>query len=356
MNHKIEVINQKLERIFNEEIPRASMGYSAIVYNHGEVIYESSYGKIPELNFDYSSSTIYDLASLTKPLVTSLLILKLLESGKITLKDTTEDLEIFPGLQNLKKFTIENLLTHTSGLIPDKPLYLDGIDRKSYLLSIEKEAINAVPGTKEWYSDLNYILLGFIIEEIEGNKLDKVWEMEVSSVLNLNNSFFNPTIDKKAIAPSEVSKDRGLLWGKVNDEKAFYIGGVAGHAGLFSNAEDILKITKSILNGEIISRNTLEIATKNRNKNLGGMFGLGWMTKSDPPFNKSPSFDLSGFMGDYAPIGTFGHTGFTGTSICMNKEMELICILLTNRTYPSRENNLNIRLRRKFHNAIFSSL
>lgn len=345
-----------LDSILNDSVPSASMGVSALVSLKGKVIYSRAIGNIKKLNFKYREDTIYDLASITKPLVTSLLACKLLASGKITLRDTIGELGLFPEFKNLQGISIESLMTHTSGLIPDKPLYKEGRSREKYLFGIDREAEKAIPYSKELYSDLNYILLAFILEELNGKSLDRIWNEEVAEVLGLKSSGFNPTMDRKRIAPTEDTKDRGLVWGKVHDEKSYYIGGVAGHAGLFSNTIEIWKIMQSLIDGSLLPRKVFELATANKNEQFGGMFGLGWMTKQPAQSNRSDSFYYNAFMGDFAPYGTIGHTGFTGTSVCANNDLGIICILLTNRVYPTRESDGILRLRRRFHNAIFYAL
>lgn len=335
---------------------RSSKGYSLLVQHKDRTILSKYDGAIEELNFKYSMDTIYDLASLTKVMCTAPLILKLLDSGKITLKDSISDLGIFEKYMNIQKFTIENLITHTSGLIPDKPLWIKGTTREDYLMGIDEEAQKAVPWEREEYSDLNFILLGFIIEELFGKPLDQVFQQEISNPLELRYTSFNPKFPNEMIAPTESTKERGLVWGKVHDEKSYYLGGVAGHAGLFSNASDLLKLVNSIRYGKLFSIDTYKLSTRNRNVNIGGIFGLGWMVKTPRPANPSKSFDLTGFMGDYSPYGVIGHTGFTGTSILIDDINDLIIILLTNRVYPTRENNLNIRFRRLVSNSVYRVL
>ncbi len=352
-NFMINDLESRIDRVINKFVPISSHGCSALIWSNGNTVYSKSVGRIDEFNFIYSNETIYDLASLTKPLVTSLLMLKLIDKGEISLNDSIGDLQILRDYKNISKLTIGNLMSHKSGLIPDKPLYEIGRDKESYLKGIEVEAEKASQNKYELYSDLNYILLGFVLEEIYDAPLDLIWNREIKTPLGLESAGFNPVIPKERIAPSEVSPERGLLWGKVNDEKSYYLGGVAGHAGLFSNTNDILKIMIALIKGHILSNRTLTLATSNQNKHLGGMFGLGWMTKTHQEAKKSESFDLSGFFGDFAPEGTFGHTGFTGTSICANIKMKLVCILLTNRTYPTRANISNIVFRRHFHNNVF---
>lgn len=353
----MENLNERIDALINDFVPKKIKGMTVSVSKGNEFLYLKSVGVIEELNFKFTNDTIYDLASLTKPLVTSLLILKLIEIGKISLWDTIDELDLFHEFKNIRKFSIENLLTHTTGLPPDRPLYKEGKTKEAYLKFIDRESSYIIPGKREIYSDLNYIILGFIIEEIYGKTLDKVWNNVISDPLDLKNSFFNPNVDIKRIAPSEYSEERGLLWGKVNDEKAYYLGGVAGNAGLFSNIYDINKILYSFVSGNLVSKRTVEIATTNRNTHLGGIFGLGWMIKSEKKEIRSESYNYTGFLGDLSPNGTFGHTGFTGTSICVNKEKNIFCVILSNSTYPKRDGKGEIiRFRRLFHNIIFSIL
>ena len=351
-----EKLSTEIDSVLHDNVPSSTRGLSALVSIDGKILYHNAFGQIDELGFSYNKDTIFDLASLTKPLVTSLLMCRLLAKGKISLKDSIADIGLFREFPNLGKFTIENLMTHTSGLIPDKPLYTAGKDRRAYLSGIEVEAEKATVNKKELYSDLNYILLGFVLEELHNQPLDVIWKHEISEKLGLKNSGFNPHQNKERIAPTEVTEDRGLVWGKVHDEKSYYLGGVAGHAGLFSTASEVNRIIHSLMTGELLKRSVWELATRNKNAHLGGMFGLGWMTKVPVPEVKSESFDFNGFMGEISPYGTFGHTGFTGTSICINSDMKLACILLTNRVYPTRENIKNLRLRRLFHNTVFLNL
>ncbi len=349
-------LERKIDYVMSNSIPLSAPGAVALVSYRNSVPFFRAYGSMEEYHFKFQNDTIFDLASLTKPLATSLLSLKLIDSCKLSLKDTVGELNLLNGFINIQKLTFESLLCHTSGMISDFPLYEKGRTREAYLSQIEREAGHAEMYKKEVYSDLNYILLGFLIEEMYGKPLDVVWQEEIGSKLGLKNSGFNLQAMKDRIPPTEITRERGVIWGDVHDENAYYLGGVAGHAGLFSTAHDIDTILKAMMNGSIISKKTFQLAITNRNGYLGGIFGLGWMTKTQLGSTKSDSFDFSGFFGDYSPYGSAGHTGFTGTSICINTGLDLRCVLLSNRTFPSRGNTKNIRLRRLFHNAVFSSI
>jgi CubicO group peptidase (beta-lactamase class C family) len=347
----------RLDSLIDEFVPETLYGVTISVSVEGKIVYMRSKGRIKDLDFYYTNDTIYDLASLTKPLVTSLLTLRLIENGRISLWDTVGDLHLFEEYKNIKKFTIENLLSHTTGMVPDSPLYREGKTRDAYLKGIDRIAERSFPGNREIYSDLNYLLLGFLIEKLYSDSLDRIWRREIGEVIGLKNSYFNPDIDRRRIAPTEYSDERGLLWGKVNDEKSYYLGGVAGNAGLFSDAHDIIELMHSLMLGKIIKKSTMEMAVTNRNKYLGGIFGLGWMVKTEKGQIRSESFNYTGFLGDYSPLGTFGHTGFTGTSLCANLEKNVVCVLLSNATFPRRGKREGIiRMRRLFHNIVFSSI
>ncbi len=348
-------LKESVESIISENYRKTTHGLSLCIYKDGKQIYRNSMGKIESLSFQYTDNTIYDIASLTKPVITTTITGKLIERGKISLEDNLGSLG-FIAKNNLSNITIRSLLSHSTGLIWHYPLYEQGRDRESYISTIKLLGEQSKIYTREEYSDLNFILLGFLLEYIYGKSLDEIAEMEIIRPLGLKNTGFNLNRDSSIIAPTENTEDRGLLWGKVHDENSYYLGGVAGHAGLFSNIDDLSIFMKSLLDGKLLNNKTLELFTSSQNPYLGGTYGLGWMVKTEKAEKSSPSYGLSMFMGDYAPLGTFGHTGFTGTSIIANKEMNLFSILLTNRVYPTRENTNILRFRRLLNNAIFLNI
>ena len=316
----------KLVEYISENYLGSTCGVSISVDALGKNVIEYSTGKIDDLNFQYSNETIYDLASLTKPLATTMLVMKYLEKGTIALEDKISDFRMYNNSEKVGELTIRSLMTHSSGLIPDYPLYNYGHGKESYMKTIAAVGSTSKMYSREEYSDLNFILLGFILEEISGLSLDKLAKLELYSKLGMEHTGFNPEFSKELIAPTEMTKDRGLVWGKVHDEKAFHNGGVAGHAGLFSNTHDLRILMNALVSGKIISKSTFNIMKEPANGYLGGMFGLGWMLKLPRPNNPSVSFDYSGFMGDYANFGSIGHTGFTGTSICFDPKTNISVI------------------------------
>ena len=351
-----EDLEIKLRDHIKSNIPDVSHGMTVLVAKDGKKLFFESHGKIDDLHFTYANDTVYDLASLTKPLATSTLAFKLIDSGKLSMEDTSSSLGLFSGMDNLGKLSVKALLSHTSGLTPSLPLYRRGKTREAYLAGINDAAASATPYTEENYSDLNYILLGYIIEEICSKPLDEAWQSMVAGKLGLKHITFLPKLDKDKIAPTESDRPRGQVWGDVHDENSYYSGGVAGHAGLFSDASDIFSFASQYIKGKIISKSSLLKATRPANEYIGGSFGYGWMINTPRPTKQSPAFDYARFIGDIAPFGAFGHTGFTGTSIMIDPASSVMVIILSNRVFPTRENVKILKFRRTFHNLVFSSL
>ena len=354
------VDREQLATVFRKYI---DANYSSAAYGMSVYVRNSDFefihftGSIPELGFTYSKNTLYDMASLTKPMVTATLIMKYVEDGIIGLEDTLEAVGLYKPESTISKVTIRQLLTHSSGLVPDNPLYERGRSREDYIRAIGSLYEPQTSALREEYSDLNYILLGFVIESIAGKPLEQVASEKIFLPLSMKSTTFNPKIDRSLIAPTENdSKRGGIVWGKVHDEKSYYLGGVAGHAGLFSTIEDTAKYVSALLSGKILKTVTLKAMTSPQNIPIGGMFGLGWMIKPPRPYSPSPSFGYNAFMGDLVPDGAFGHTGFTGTSICVEPISSSYVIILSNRVYPTRNNLGILRFRRLFHNLVFSNI
>ena len=354
MVDEMEALRSRLTAFVDENFRVVTPGIAILVKGRGfDFLYWN--GSIDKLNFSYDRGTLFDLASLTKPVVTATLTLKMVELGKLSLEDSLESVGLYKAGTEAARLTIRELITHTSGLIPTYPLYNYGKSKQDYIRTIGLMHERRLMPITEEYSDLNYILLGFVLEQLSGKPLDELARDLIFSPLSMKNTSFNPEVSKEEIAPTEEDPERGgLVWGKVHDEKAFYLGGVAGHAGLFSNIDDLGKYMDAFLSGKIVSRSTLKTMISPQNLAIGGMFGLGWMIKTPRPAVPSPAYGYSAFMGELSPYGTFGHTGFTGTSICADPLSGIYSIILANRVYPSRENNAILRFRRLFHNMVFS--
>jgi CubicO group peptidase (beta-lactamase class C family) len=330
-------------------------GAVALVGRKGKIVgFESfGYAQLIPSKVKMERNTLFDLASLTKPIATASSIMILVERGKIRLDDKVSFFipEFSQGSKD--EVTVRHLLTHTSGLPAWEPIYVNssGDDYAiDYICGVKLE--NA-PGNKYVYSDLGYILLGEVIERVSGQKLDKFAEENIFAPLGMKNTMFNPPdgMKERCAATEYCAWRKEIIRGKVHDENAYSMGGVSGHAGLFSTAGDLSTFCEMMLEGgsyqgeRILSPHSVQIMTSNQIEGLGN-YGFGWATRSDDYCS----------CGDFMSEKAFGHTGFTGTSIWIDPEEDVFIILLTNRVHPSRENQNHIRLRPLFANAVMSSI
>ena len=315
----------------------------------GKLTYESESAKV-------DVNTIYDIASITKVMSTVPLVMKLEEKKRLSINNyVTEYFPSFKG-KHKEKVKVLHLLTHTSGISS----YVEYFNNKN--IFNEKDIIDDIlkrdllfePAFGYKYSDLGFILLKNIIEKANRTDFEKLASNWIYRPLNMKNTYFNPDADKIIdIAPTEYDSvyRNKLIKGVVHDENTYMIGGVSGHAGLFSNAQDIAIFAKLFLNNGLwLGKRHFNKSTVQRflaKQNLSNSdYALGWDTPA-----------LSGSSaGDFFSNQSFGHLGFTGTSVWVDRKNEIIIILLTNRTYPSRKNNGIYKVRRKFHNEVMKTL
>jgi CubicO group peptidase (beta-lactamase class C family) len=295
--------------------------------------------------------TIFDMASLTKVMATATSIMTLVERGYISLKERVID--YFPDAKwRHKQITIWHLLTHTSGLPPFKPVHKLG--RDGIIKAILNSEQLVEPGKRVIYSDLGYILLAEIVKEVSKKPLDVYSSENIFIPLGMKDTMFNPPEHlKDRIAATEFCKWRErVLIGEVHDERAYALGGVAGHAGLFSTALDAAIFAQMFLNlgkydhVRVLSPSTVKKMTKNHTKGMGARRGLGWLLNSRGVTSS----------GDLLSTKAYGHTGFTGTSLWIDPKLKLIVVLLTNRVHPTRENEMILRFRPLFHNVVAGSI
>ena len=304
-----------------------------------------------------SASTIYDAASLTKPVVTSTLFAMQMEAGHIGL-----DLPVAryipewndgPNPDWRKTVTVRNLLTHTSGLPAHKDYFLTLHSKREYIAAICNEPLEYEPGSKTIYSDLGFILLGEILERATGKSVDQLAQQQIFAPLQMTSTTFNPPKNiLTRIAPTEndATFRKRLVHGDVHDENAYAMGGVAGHAGMFTTASDLAAFCQMMLNGGIYShhrlltRATISMFTAPQTI-AGNARTLGWMS---PTPNSS--------SGKYFSPRSYGHLGYTGTSIWIDPDRKLFVILLTNRVNPTRENDQIAAVRPAVHDAVVEAL
>jgi beta-N-acetylhexosaminidase len=316
---------------------KAFPGGVLAVGKDGALVHLSALGR---LSWDASAApvatdTIYDLASLTKIVVTTSMAMILVDEDKLDItKPVSSFLPKFAGGAR-DRVTVENLLTHSSGLEAVAPLYKEIRGKQAYLERIQALPLAYAPGSKSVYSDLGEILLGEILERVAGEPLDAFAKRRILAPLSMRDTGFLPATSlRDRIAPTENDPWRGrLLRGEVHDENAYALGGIAPHAGLFGSAPDLARFAQMLLNGgvydhhRIVSRATLERFTQ-RSTVPGSSRALGW----DTPSPGSSAGAL------FSPR-SFGHTGFTGTSLWIDPDRQLFVILLTNRVHPNRDND-----------------
>jgi beta-N-acetylhexosaminidase len=319
------------------------------------------------LSYDAKSSatvanTMYDIASLTKVVATTTIVAKLAEGDFPAGIDLDAKVERYlpewasastPDAKWRHQVTVRHLLTHTSGLPAFKEYWRTTQNRQEALNRIFAEPLEYEPGTKEVYSDLGIILLAEIIERLTGKTLDTLSTSFVFSPLEMKNTIFRPPQKLwPTIAPTEFDKNlrHKLVQGEVHDENAYVLGGVSGHAGLFSTAPDLAAFCQMQLNGgsyahhRILKRITVTQFTKPQELSSGTRT-LGWAVPTE-----------GGSSGHYFSKNSFGHTGFTGTSIWIDPDRQLFVVLLTNRVNPTRENTQIQQVRPALHDAVVQSL
>ena len=348
------------ERIAAGDFPSAVY----LVSERGRVCLADALGNavVEPYQIQATPDTIYDLASLTKPLVTGLLCARLIDLGEITLDSSVS--HYLPEFERTDRqsITVRHLLTHTSGLPAWRPLYILAAGEPDRAIGvIAAGELEYRPGSRVVYSDLGFITLGFLLERITGKRLAEIAREEIIASLELEHTFFNPEIAMQTgIAACETgnayerqmcqetgaqeygSWRQGVIWGEVHDGNAHFLGGAAGHAGLFSTASDTLRIAEQFVasQSEMLGPKTCVLFTENMTKALEEARTIAWKLAVTPASEAGPAL----------PLNSFGHSGFTGTSCWIDPNHERIFILLTNRTHAHSLPFVNINgVRREFH-------
>ena len=312
-------------------------GAVLIVAHDGKILYRKAYGQraLAPAREPMTVDTIFDAASLTKVIATTPSLMRLFEEGKLRIADLVTN--YLPEFQGGKSpITIRDLMTHFSGLRPDLDLEpaWSGYDTGIARALIDKPA--GPPGVRFVYSDINFELLGEIVRRLSGQPLDQYAHDKIFVPLGMSDTMFRPPASLRGrIAPTEIDPASGLpLRGVVHDPTARYMGGVAGHAGMFTTADDLAKFANMMLGmgSRIFSPLTIRKFTSPETPpDQPVLRGLGW--DIDSPYSSN--------RGELFPIGSYGHTGFTGTSIWIDPSTKSYVILLTNSVHPNRGKNLS---------------
>ena len=313
-----------------------------------------------------SSATIFDLASLTKPIATTTMAAILYERGQLELDAPV--IGILPEFRSATdprrdEVTFHMLLSHSSGLPAYEKLFLKARSRDELLHAALATPLTADPGTRAEYSDIGFILLGLTLERLSGEPLNVFCQREIFGRLAMSNTTFNPpeairpsippTADERVEAttgkdtPLRSTFRNRIIQGEVQDENASVLGGVAGHAGLFSNAHDVAIFASTMLQGgtPILRPETVALFTRRESAPAGTSRALGWDTPSKPSQS-----------GKYFGANSYGHLGYTGTSIWIDPDRQLSITLLTNRTWPDCSNQAIQQVRAQFHDAVVEAL
>ncbi len=348
-------------------------GAVLLVHHRKQVLHEAyGYASLVPQQASMTHDTLFDLASLTKAVATTTAIMCLISDRQISLNDPVS--RFIPDFlsQDRQEITLFHLLTHSSGLPDWRPFYREVsrltqeqsgvrniVGSKSLLYElIHQEPLVYPTGSKSLYSDLGFILLGEIIEKVTQKSLDEFCEQRIFIPLKMRDTFFLPlytehqiqVVKTRRIAATENCPWRGrVLRGEVQDENAHVMGGVAGHAGLFSTAQDLYTFLKALLKSlqsqdGFLPQGMVKAFVTRQTRVPDTCWALGWTTPSEPSTS-----------GQFFSTQSFGHLGFTGTSIWVDPDTDLMVILLTNRVHPSREND-QIRLFRPFiHDLIYQA-
>jgi uncharacterized protein YbbC (DUF1343 family)/CubicO group peptidase (beta-lactamase class C family) len=325
-------------------------GAVLLVGHNGKVVHRRAFGErsLEPLREPMTVDTVFDLASLTKCIATATSIMKLVEQGRIRLGDSVAT--YLPDFaQNGKKdITIRDLLTHYSGMPPDLDLKSAWSGREmAYEMAMSEKPINP-PGSQFVYSDINFETLGFLVEKITGQTLNEFASANIFVPLGMKHTRFLPPREwESRIAPTQYDEQGQMLRGVVHDPTARRMGGVAGHAGLFSTADDMALFAEDFLSGfTVLSQSAVDkMASPQQPPNATALRGLGW--DIDSPFSTN--------RGELLPVGSFGHTGFTGTSLWIDPVTDTYIILLTNAVHP-RGGKSTVSLRCKVATAVVQAL
>jgi len=327
---------------------------SVAIAHHGNLVGLKAFGRLTyEPNSpEATTETVFDLASVTKVVATTSMAMILYERGLLDL-----DLPVvavvaeFAGEDPRRDaVTLRMLLSHSSGLPAYEKLFLRARTRDELLSAAFATPLTANPGARAEYSDIGFVILGVALERIAEESLDHFCQHEVFGPLAMTHTAFNPPSAWRAfIAPTADDQTfrQRIIQGEVQDENASAMGGVAGHAGVFATAEDIAIFAHAMLAGRrpILRPETLALFTRRESSPPGTSRALGWDTPSSPSQS-----------GKYFSAGSFGHLGYTGTSLWIDPERQLSITLLTNRTWPDCSNQAIKQLRPKFHDAVIESL
>jgi uncharacterized protein YbbC (DUF1343 family)/CubicO group peptidase (beta-lactamase class C family) len=341
-----------IDAIMNAAVARGTIPGGVVLIGHnGKVVFRKAYGmrSLEPVKEVMTVDTIFDLASLTKCIATAPSVMKLVQEGKVRLNEPVAAYLPDFARNGKRDITVRELLTHFSGLTEDLDLRTTWKGRDAaYQMVMDQKPI-IPPGSRFLYSDINFETLGFLVEKVSGMSLDEYAAKYVFTPLEMKDTRYLPPAEWiPRIAPTEYDESHHMLRGVVHDPTARRMGGVAGHAGVFSTADDLAKYAQEMLTGfHILTPLTVEkMTTPQQPPTSSTLRGLGW--DIDSPFSSA--------RGELFPVGSFGHTGYTGTSLWIDPVTQSYVILLTNAVHPHGHNAAIVPLRARVATAAAESL
>jgi len=341
-----------VDSIIQQAVADHNIPGAVLVMGHdGKVVYRKAYGEraLEPRREPMTLDTIFDLASLTKVVATTTAMMQLVELGKVRMNDPVA--KYLPEFaQNGKEdITVRQLMTHYSGLAPDLDLATPWEGKNTAYQLAFVEPPETMPGSGFVYSDINFITLGAVVEKVSGDTLDVYTTQHIFAPLKMTHTrYLPPALWRAKIAPTQYDEKEHMLRGVVHDPTARRMGGVAGHDGLFSTGDDLAKFAQALLDGGdgILSAAAVaKMTSPEQPPSAPVLRGFGW--DIDSPFSSN--------RGDLFPVGSFGHTGFTGTSIWIDPTTKSYIILLTNAVHPRGKGNA-IGLRTKVATEVAAAL
>lgn len=341
--------------ILKEHVAQKTMpGAVALVLRRAGVVACWAVGKH---TYDVDASpvlrdVIFDLASVTKTVVTTTLCAKFVDAGRL---DLDVPVQRYVSDFRFETVTARHLLAHCGGLPAHVHLYKKHVGREAILNAVCDLELAYAPGSDTSYSDMGFLLLGMVLEAVGGGRLDQLAQQVVFDPLGMKDACYCPREDlKPRILPTETQTNLrdGLVWGEVHDENAAAMGGIASHAGVFATADDLASFVQMWLDGgvfggvRVLSEDVVNLFTQRANLSPNSTWALGWDTVSEGGSS----------AGCYFSEKSFGSLGFTGTSIWVDPKRDVGVILLTNRVHPTRDNWQIKDLRPAFHNAVSEAL
>ena len=341
------IVHSAIER---NEVP----GAVVLVMRRGKIVYRKAFGdraQVP-VREPMTEDTIFDVASLTKVMATATSVMILVEDGRVSLSDPASNYLPRFAKHNKGSITLLQLLTHYSGLRPDLDLNDPWQGYETAMERVYREQLLVLPGEKFIYSDINYLILAEIVRQVTEEPLNEFSSRRIFKPLGMSETGFMPSSELHVrIAPTEFREGR-MLRGEVHDPTASRMGGVAGHAGLFSTPDDTALYAQMILNRgryrgvRILSPlSVLKMSTPQSPDGEQDWRGIGFDIRTP----------LSANRGDLFPIGSFGHTGFTGTSLWIDPYNEVVVLIFTSRLHPDGQGNVT-SLRKRVASVVAASL